>query len=410
MTEATAEPDEGASVELTTAAVSAARGARRVWLRVGGAVVAAARSTAPELDGERLAALAGPHAHALAGRLAEPVAAVHQVAACLARADLPRHPASRDPRPLVPGEVSIAVCTNRGEEYCGPLLAELEGGPPVVVVENGRSVPRLAACSARHGAVHLHRRDPGLSAARNLAMRSTSTPWVLFLDDDCRLDAGGVTQLALRLGAALDAAADAGAVAGLVLPAGLDTPDEIESERLGTLSRGYLPARYDRHTAADPTWSVRHPDWIGVGACLAVRRGAWMAAGGFDERLGAGTPTRSAEDDAFFTALIESGTAVRYEPGLRVRHRHRSTAAERVAQVRGYGVGASARLVLHVIEGRRPPVGVAIWFSCLAERVREWRSERTDAGRLELWGWLLGPLAALVARHRCSAPDRSAPR
>src|SRR5205823_3710659 len=134
-----------------------------------------------------------------------------------------RHPLSSTPRPLRTGEVTVAVCTNRGPDHAGPLLEQVTGAFDIVVLENGRPSPRLAELCAAAGVDHHHDPRPGLAAARNRALALTHARWVLFLDDDCRLGRGGAPELARRLGGALDRMPDSGAVTGLVLPARLDS-------------------------------------------------------------------------------------------------------------------------------------------------------------------------------------------
>src|SRR5207244_9946448 len=129
---------------------------------------------------------------------------------------VPRHPLSSSPRPLRRGEVTVAVCTNRSPGDAQPLLEQLAGTFDVSVFENGHPVPQLGAVCAAVGATHHHDPRPGLAAARNRALRATDTPWVLFLDDDCRVGPRGAADLAGRLGGAIDHMPDAGVVTGLV--------------------------------------------------------------------------------------------------------------------------------------------------------------------------------------------------
>lgn len=100
----------------------------------------------------------------------------------------------------------------------------------------------------------------GPAAARNAGWRSTSAPWVAFLDDDVVVPAGWTAALARDLAAAAD---DVGAVQGRVrvpLPA------------------HRRPTDWERSTAGlqDAAWAT---------ADMAYRRAALDAVAGFDERF-----------------------------------------------------------------------------------------------------------------------------
>ena len=86
---------------------------------------------------------------------------------------------------------------------------------------------------------------------------------------------------------------------------------------------------------------VTDPARLGHGANMVFRREALEAIGRFDERLGAGTPLRSAEDvDAFFRVL-EAGWTVVYEPQASVLH-DEWREGESLALRYGYGLGGGA--------------------------------------------------------------------
>jgi GT2 family glycosyltransferase len=86
---------------------------------------------------------------------------------------------------------------------------------------------------------------------------------------------------------------------------------------------------------------VTDPAALGHGANMVFRREALQSIGGFDERLGAGTSLRSAEDvDAFFRVL-EAGWKLVYEPDACVLH-DQWREGESLALRYGYGLGGGA--------------------------------------------------------------------
>ncbi|MBL3803339.1 glycosyltransferase family 2 protein [Streptomyces sp. BRB081] len=149
---------------------------------------------------------------------------------------------------------------------CLAALATADGPPPVEVVvvddrpEPGDELPLAAAgvlrdrlrVRATHGA--------GPAAARNAGLREAGAPWVVFLDDDVRVDADWRRRLAADLAAASPAT---GGVQGrLVVP----------------LPEDRRPTDWERGTAglADASWAT---------ADMAYRADALRAVGGFDERF-----------------------------------------------------------------------------------------------------------------------------
>lgn len=364
---------------------------RRLLLRVGDRPVETTWVGGAPLDRERLRTEAGPRC---AAPLVPHLVAGQDLPRALLAGDLPPHPLASKRRRVSPAELQVAVCTSRGPDDVGPLLDQLTKVFDVVVEENGSPTPRLTRRCKEAGARHRHHPRPGLSAARNRAMAACSTPWVLFLDDDCRLGRGGAEELAWRLGGAIDRVPEAGAVTGLVLPESLATGAQVDFERYSSHGRGFLPARHHLRSTCDPHWPLRGAWKMGVGACLGVRRRAWESVGGFDQRLGAGTPARGADDDAFLRALVEAGWTVFYDPAVAVHHRHRRTATQLRAQLFGFGLGGSVATLLRALDHRDPgPLGV--WLRLLRGTWLE-RDERGTRLMLpELAGFLGGPAVAL---------------
>ncbi|MEA2458523.1 MAG: hypothetical protein QOC95_1495 [Thermoleophilaceae bacterium] len=397
-----------ADVASAPTAPEALHGRRRVVVRVNGRPAADTWAAGSPLEARRLyGEVAARTASELGRHLRTRSSDRAAVAAGLLAGKLPPHPLTPVPRRISDAELTVAVCTNRGAQACDDLLRVIAPALPTLVIENGPADPRLAPLCAARGARHVHLSRPGLSSARNCALARSATPWVLFLDDDCRVGAGGVEALAARIGGAVDGAQDAGTVTGLVLPATLDSPAAARFERTASLARGFLPARHDRDSSLDPYWPARHADWMGVGACMIVRGEAWADVGGFDERLGPGTPARAGDDDAFFAALVDHGWAVLYDPAVCVRHLHRMTEDDLDQQLYGYGYATSVRLLLRAFDGDAPGHDLRTWAASILEDLREWRELRAGNRLPELAGMVAGALAAprIAASVRSGAGD-----
>jgi len=164
----------------------------------------------------------------------------------------------------------------------------------------------------------------GLAASRNAAIAASTKPIVAFTDDDCVPDPEWLTSIV----AVLDTEPDVDVVTGRILPLGPDQPGlHAVSSR-----RSVIPARV--HGRALP-WAV------GSGANIAASR-VWLnRVGGFNERLGAGSAGRSAEDVDLLYRLLVAGATVRYEPAAIVLHERKDQAGWLATRSSyGYGMGA----------------------------------------------------------------------
>ena len=135
---------------------------------------------------------------------------------------------------------------------------------------------------------------------------------------------------------------------------------------------------------------------------MAFRRDVLERLGGFDVRLGTGTPARGGEDLAIFIALLEDGGTAGFEPSAVVRHSHRRTEEEFLHQVRAYGTGLSRCTPPLVVRrpstllslARRVPAGVR-----LLTRPRDERSPSVEPSYprralvYQFVGIALGPIA-----------------
>jgi hypothetical protein len=233
----------------------------------------------------------------------------------------------------------------------------------MVVDSASRGSETVDLCAGRGVAV-MRLDEAGTSRARNAGVAATRAPIVAFTDDDCLPSRGW--------GAAVLRAFDDPAV-------GLVTGQVVAD-----------------HATAAPVSLLLEPhgrplglgDLIGHGANAAVRRTAFLAVGGFDERLGPGAPGRAGEDQDLFRRVLAAGWAGRYEPRAQVVHRQWRS---RVAAVRlsfGYGFGQVAA---------GAPLRQAGWHDGLRVAARDARA-----------GYLTGVAAGLLrAAGACAGAVRT---
>jgi len=292
--------------------------------------------------------------------------------------------------------VTVAVVSRNTRELLLRCLRSLEdasasGRARVWIVDNCSTDGSAAA--AREFAPWAHvigaQRNLGFGRAVNLVARGLDDEWLLASTADVALEAGALDAM---LSAGVDPAV--GCVAPkLVLPDGeiqhsvhplptvpLTIALNLGAERLipGLGERMYLDGYWDPDQPRAVPWAV--------GACLLMRRAAFDAVGGFDERQ-----WMYAADLDLCWRLREAGWTIRYEPAARVEH------VAGAGPLRALGSDRSAaftKATYPVIRRRRGRVGAAAmaainlggaagrlaWMSPLALFQPRWRAPR-DANR-----------------------------
>jgi GT2 family glycosyltransferase len=311
-------------------------------------------------------------------------------------------------RPLP--SASVAICTReRPDDLARALRAvtRLAGREhPVLVIDNCPSTGATAQVVAGHPQVRYIREDArGLNAARNRALREAVTDIVAFTDDDAAPEDGWLDSFRRAFDHPLIAAAT-----GLTLPLELETPAQEWFERSSPFGRGYF-----RHEFDPLHCSPQSAGQVGAGANMALRRDVLQMVGPFDERLDAGTPTRSGGDHEMFARLLAHGYRLVYEPAAVSWHRHRRTWPELRDTLAGYGTGVYAMWTGRVIERGELAVlkQAARWFITvqvpqLAKSLaRQPDAMPRDLILAELAGCAKGPFAWLAsARQRRAAGPR----
>jgi GT2 family glycosyltransferase len=230
--------------------------------------------------------------------------------------------------------VAVATCGQPDKlARCLQALADQTLRPAeTIVVDQAASeeTRRIAADIDLPSVRYLEQPRLGLSASRNLALRSASEDTLAVTDDDCVPDCGWLAAVS----DALERHPNIEAVTGRVLPLG----DPIPGTHAISLRDSNVPVDY----------AGRQPPWVvGSGGNFAARISLLRACGGWDERLGVGSEGQAGEDTDLLYRLLLTGATVRYEPAAIVRHERRSL--ERRIATRwsyGYGVGAMCGLWL----------------------------------------------------------------
>ncbi|NKQ52812.1 glycosyltransferase [Amycolatopsis sp. K13G38] len=320
-------------------------------------------------------------------------------------------------RPLI----SVVVPTaHRKAQALRSVRAALEAGYPrleIVVVDNFPPGPDgdewLRDEAGKLGARYVVEPRTGVSIARNTGAAATGGEFIAFLDENISVEPGWFDAVAEEL--VTDPGV--GCVTALVLPASLETDAEVLYERLKGYSHTVRRQRLDRETAReDPLYPLSLARY-GPGSCTTWRRTTFERLGGFEPLLGAGSPAMAGEDLDLFVRLARMDGTVVYTPHAVARHTHRADWLALREQMRGYGVGLSAMLLLSVL--RRPSTVFSILRRLprglvrLAARTPELPlSDRAARSRLrqlrrdERAGMLSGPAALAVARRRYGSGHR----
>jgi glycosyltransferase involved in cell wall biosynthesis len=236
---------------------------------------------------------------------------------------------------------SVVLCTRNRPDLLRRALGSIsdavaQGGAELVIVEQGD--PAAEAICDELGITAAVVRDTGVGAARarNLGARRTIGDVVLFTDDDCEVPRSWVVDH-VREFADAEVTASFGVVTQL---SRYDDPTDGSASWRGWHRRGALP------------WNIGHS------ANMAVRRSAFTAVGGFDERLGPGAPGSFIGEDAdlIVRLLDDDGLAVS-GVGDPVRHvawrSDQEVAMNVVSYERGTGAWIGKALRANRASGRR---------------------------------------------------------
>lgn len=220
--------------------------------------------------------------------------------------------------------VSAIVCTmgrtSLLRESLACLVACLVEGDELIVAEAGGDTARaLLDAKGPVGvrSIHLRVEPPGKCRQLNTAIRAASGELLLITDDDVRVPSGWADAMAAPF-----TEGDVGLACGPVR--GLSRVPGVEE------APGPLPG-----PAPFEPWNFAH------GAAIAVRRRAALDAGGFDERLGPGTPA-SGEDHDFILRVRRKGWRIVIAAADPVEHMDWRSTEENRRNALGYERGGGA--------------------------------------------------------------------
>ncbi|WP_030176117.1 MULTISPECIES: glycosyltransferase family 2 protein [Actinomycetes] len=330
------------------------------------------------------------------------------------------------------GELVSAVIPSIGRDTLADtvqaLLSQDYSPLEVIVVDNSPHTGRVQKVLQN---VHDERLTivaqpiKGVSAARNAGIAHARGTLIAFTDDDANPMPDWIGALIATFVA--DHTNTVHAVTGRVVGIDMDTIEQQWFEKAGVFDKGETPLVWTTGTSPlvgtlgeAPDSSVFFPytcGEVGSGNNVCLHRSTIDLVGGFDEVLGAGTPTRGGEDLDMFRRILEAGCTIVYQPKAVVGHHHRPDMQALSDQMFGYGVGMSAVLTKLAVTGalipvlQRVPAGGRYLLRNDSDRNAH-RPESMPRSLVwtELRGYIAGPAAyaqssiATVIRTRRGAP------
>jgi glycosyltransferase involved in cell wall biosynthesis len=260
--------------------------------------------------------------------------------------------------------ISLIICTRN---RCHALAACLEhverlqvppGGAEVIVVDNGstdgtaEAVRRFAA-AAKCQLCLVREPNAGLGRARNAGLARARGHIIAFTDDDCYVCPDFLVQM-------IKVFEDpcVGYAGGRILR--FDPTDDA------------ITTKPDEERCLIPPHSFLAEGVI-HGANMAIRRQVVNAVGGFDERLGAGTPF-PCEDVEYLARASSAGLAGGYFPGPVIYHHHgRKPGRDATALRRRYDYGRGAYFALFLAKRSTRYLYLKHWCWSIRTHVRKGR-------------------------------------
>ena len=266
---------------------------------------------------------------------------------------------SQGSSPAVRLTLAIATCGRADAltRCLGAVRAQTRAPDEIIVVDQDPSEGvRLAIRKSELPVRYFEQARLGLSASRNLALAEATGDVLAVTDDDCLPDA----DWAAAVTRAMEEDPSLTGVTGPILP----PPGMPPPSMFATSSR---PSR-ENHV-----FSHRTIPWaVGSGANFAAKIADLKRIGGWDERLGVGTPGKAAEDCEIIDGLLAAGGVIRYDGDAVMRHEWQ-TKDKRHATRWSYGYGIGALCGVRLAE--RDPYAFRMLASYSRMKLREIRSE-----------------------------------
>jgi N-acetylglucosaminyl-diphospho-decaprenol L-rhamnosyltransferase len=214
-------------------------------------------------------------------------------------------------------DLAVQIVNFNTKDHLAPCLSSVVAAigrsgldARVLVLENG-SCDDLSDIAPRFGdLVELHESDVnlGFGGGQNLLARTTRSTFLCFVNPDVVMPADADV-----FGVMVEAFDEpAVAVAGPMLVGSDGRPQrwdhgELRGARAWVSNNAGEAYWRERHARADVAWVS--------GACMVIRRDAFEAAGGFDERF-----FLYKEEEDLCLRIRRAGGRVVYEPAVRVHH------------------------------------------------------------------------------------------
>lgn len=308
--------------------------------------------------------------------------------------------------------VTVVVCTrNRPDSVLVTLrgLVRMRYQPfEVVVVDNAPSSDATKDAVQREFGTdpkirYVREPRPGLSCARNRGLAEASADVVAFTDDDVRVDQWWLNGIVRGFSAAPEVAC----VTGLIATAELDNAAQLYFHLREGWGANCERRVFDLTENRDESPLYPYSAGVfGAGANFAVSRTVLKEVGGFNEALGAGTPSGGGEDLNMFMRIVLAGHRLVYEPSAVVSHVHRTDLAELSRQMRAYGSGCTAALTAITMADARarrelPPkvISGVVRMLKLSSGVRDNPTLPSGLIRREVGGFFVGPWLYLKGRR-----------
>lgn len=276
--------------------------------------------------------------------------------------------------------VSVIVCTrNRSSiKDCLRSLSNLSYPSLEIMIVDGSNqnfAARNQKITESLGMRYIYEKKLGLSIARNKGIKFSSGEIVAFTDDDCIVDRFWIRNLVKNY---VDKSV--ACVTGRVLPFEnqLNKDCYTLAERFMFGDKGKNKRIFSKFMKSqkflDMAFSsisrlVSSPSYLslndtapipfccGGGANMSFSKEMFNHIGYFDEKLGAGSPGKSADDLDMILRVYENAFKIIYEPCALVYHAHRITIEQNEKLAHDYGFGMTRFFMKH---SYKPKIGILL--------------------------------------------------